>query len=415
MIVTSSGIVIGGSRLVINDSANIFLGTQNTLWSNPNNWNIGVVPNSNQIVIIRAICVIDTNPTVKNLIIESGVTLSYDSVTPRTLGVINIYDNQGTINMSAGNQNHNLVLNGDMLNSSGTFIAGTGGSRVTYSRDGNQNLLPLNYNILTVGTSGDKFASSNLTLAALTSSGTAFLNLGSFNFICNGSFTPSGILSNGVRKLSATGGTVFNSIAGSVSSNQNWSFANFPLIEFKNGLNIASLAVQAANLLFSTNNQNIITTDPHTTIFSGTMTLGSGISVTVGGGGMFQITGTTIGSNSTLTNSTTSLFGQSSKYGIINGVDSTSIFRNHGQLFYDQATAPMLTGQLQCNNTANIFKYNRGGAQDVTGGTYRTIEFGGSGVKRLLGNVIVNVTAGGGQSTTGGASINLNGFTITTI
>ena len=75
----------------------------------------------------------------------------------------------------------------------------------------------------------------------------------------------------------------------------------------------------------------------------------------------------------------------------------------------------MVTGQLQTNNAANTFKYNRAGVQDVKGGTYRTIEFGGSGVKTLLGNVIINTTAGGSQSTTGSASVNLNGFTITTI
>ena len=75
----------------------------------------------------------------------------------------------------------------------------------------------------------------------------------------------------------------------------------------------------------------------------------------------------------------------------------------------------MTTGVLQCNNGANTFKYNMAGDQDVTGGTYRTLEFGGSGVKTLQGNVVVNTTAGGSWSITGTASINYNGYTITTI
>ncbi len=75
----------------------------------------------------------------------------------------------------------------------------------------------------------------------------------------------------------------------------------------------------------------------------------------------------------------------------------------------------MLVGILQCDAAANTFKYNRAGNQDVLGGTYRTLEFGGSGVKTLLGDVFVNVTAGGSWSITGTASINYNGFSITNI
>lgn len=41
--------------------------------------------------------------------------------------------------------------------------------------------------------------------------------------------------------------------------------------------------------------------------------------------------------------------------------------------------------------------------------------FGGSGVKTLQGNVVVNTTAGGSWSITGTATVNMNGFTITTI
>jgi len=80
---------------------------------------------------------------------------------------------------------------------------------------------------------------------------------------------------------------------------------------------------------------------------------------------------------------------------------------------YFLTVVPSHTHKLSA--AANIWRYDKAGNQDIKGTTYRTLEFGGSGVKTLLGNVVVNTTAGGSWSITGTASINYNGFTITTI
>lgn len=104
----------------------------------------------------------------------------------------------------------------------------------------------------------------------------------------------------------------------------------------------------------------------------------------------------------------------------LNGDNASSTFvsKLSGPSRYAQYRAtlqPMATGILDCNSFANTWAYDLSGDQEIKGTTYRTLIFGGSGVKKLMGNVVVNTTAGGSWSITGGATIDYNGFTITTI
>lgn len=101
--------------------------------------------------------------------------------------------------------------------------------------------------------------------------------------------------------------------------------------------------------------------------------------------------------------------------GTLNGDDAASEFKNGQYFSYRNAQQPMIVGVLNCNSSPNTFVYNRNGNQEVKGTTYHILEFGGSGVKKLMGNVIVDVTSGGSWSITGTATIDYNGFTITTI
>lgn len=98
--------------------------------------------------------------------------------------------------------------------------------------------------------------------------------------------------------------------------------------------------------------------------------------------------------------------------GILNGNNAASKFDNRiattNGFQYQNAAQPMITGLLETDAAANVFKYNGTVAQAVKSGTYRTIEFGGSGSKQLQGNVVSTA-----RSTTGTATIDLNGFTIT--
>jgi hypothetical protein len=107
MIVTSSGYVIAGSKIIINDTVNEFLGTVNNLWSNPANWSLGVIPAANHIAIIKANC-INANGTVRDLRVDPNVTLGLLS---SSLFTTNGLSNSGTIVRSTGDGNA-TVING---------------------------------------------------------------------------------------------------------------------------------------------------------------------------------------------------------------------------------------------------------------------------------------------------------------
>lgn len=98
----------------------------------------------------------------------------------------------------------------------------------------------------------------------------------------------------------------------------------------------------------------------------------------------------------------------------INGDDPDSVLDNYQTINYTGASAPMTIGQLQ-SETGSYFGYLLSGNQEIKEGTYYNLEFGGSGVKKLMGNIIVDVTNGGSWSITGTATIDYNGFTITEI
>lgn len=162
--------------------------------------------------------------------------------------------------------------------------------------------------------------------------------------------------------------------------------AGNPTVEFRAGINIgssgATLNFGSGTKTFSTNNQTILAT--------------SGIiSITVQNNWI-------ISGAISVTNTTTLSLGS------INGNNANSKFDNRGTVNYLSSTMPMITGLLDCNASANTFKYNGTLAQAVKGGAYRTMEFGGSGVKQLQGNVTNTA-----RTTTGSATIDLNGFTLT--
>lgn len=183
-------------------------------------------------------------------------------------------------------------------------------------------------------------------------------------------------------------------------------FTGNPTVELRGGIlhggspNVVNMGTGIWT--FTTNNQNIwsegfsIVDYPATFIISGAITV-TALNVT---STTYIFSGSINGNNagSTLVNQMVTGFGG----GFVG-------------IHYRGTTQPMDTGILDCNSAANVWFYDRSGNQDVKGTTYRILEFGGSGVKRLMGNVIVNTTAGGSWSITGTATIDYNGFSITTI
>lgn len=267
-----------------------------------------------------------------------------------------------------------------------------------------------NYSSLTISGTGVKTGASGATTiaATFTISGAAFtlggnttvsgntvlgggspvLDLSTFDMTFTGTSTFG---SGGTLRKTSSGNILF--IGGIGGGAFTFDLTGNPAIELRGGAAPLPGTVNGTSVwTFTTNNQSLALSNITPSI-SGNFLISGAITVT--------LTVTT---------------GNLTMNGTIDGNNAASTFDNRGVVQYKNATRPMATnGVLQCNGAANTFKYNKAGAQDVTGGTYRTIEFGGSGVKTLQGNVIINVTAGGSQSTTGTASVNLNGFTITTI
>ena len=233
------------------------------------------------------------------------------------------------------------------------------------------------------------------------------LNTSTFSMTVNGTTTVSGRLNNTGGGSMIFGGQ-FKIGNGSGSTGQ--CFIDFsggnPAVEFRNGIYIVNQL--AANFLTGTG--------------TWTFTTNNQIFGDISGGGSFVNINCPILISGAITltiPSAPSTF-QPTFLNTVNGNNAASTLDNrvnnpNSYLNYQNATQPMLTGVLQCNAAANTFKYNMANNQNVSGGTYRTIEFGGSGIKTLQGNIVVNVTAGGSQLTTGTATINLNGFSITTI
>lgn len=98
--------------------------------------------------------------------------------------------------------------------------------------------------------------------------------------------------------------------------------------------------------------------------------------------------------------------------GTINGTTATSKYINKAIVVYNNAQEPMQTGILDCSSFTNTFKYLRAGNQDIKGGTYSKLELGGSGVKKLMGDVTV-VTAN--YTLSGTATVDLNGHILNLI
>jgi hypothetical protein len=154
---------------------------------------------------------------------------------------------------------------------------------------------------------------------------------------------------------------------------------------------------------------------------SGTVNVNANISFGVWTSGNVAPTITwniTIASGKTLTNvGLTSSLGGVTTSGTITGADGTAILDNRSVLTYNNATAPMVTGKLYCNQSGgsgNTFIYGASGNQDITVPSdsmpgYQNLTLQGSGAKKLLGNVSIKAT----YTLTSPATLNTNGFVLT--
>lgn len=167
-----------------------------------------------------------------------------------------------------------------------------------------------------------------------------------------------------------------------------------PNVEFRNGLSfhVYGTYTGTGTFKFTTNNQNIDFQVINGGVFACNWLISGAITVIHldGGSNMPAIIGT------------------------INGDNASSTFDCRGYLQYQNATAPMATGKLYCNQATNTFLYSASGNQDIqvpldpTPG-YKNLTLSGSGAKGLLGNVSVK----GIYTLTSPAILNTNSFSLT--
>ena len=321
-----------------------------------------------------------------------------------TDGVIYFYGSINGNNAASTLKNNNRIYfaaASPVIMTTGVLDYNYANTYLGYVMNGSYILPLLSYVGLVISNTGTKtllgntICTGNLEVTAEIASTT--FELSTFNLQVNGTT----VISNSVLSKIGAGSIQFRGLLTLINP-VNINLINFsgnPAIELQNGISYDNPfspfpSLGSGGLTLTTNNQSI----------SGIRASGTAI----------------INSNITISGAITVTAGSPTLYvdisGVLNGNNAGSTFDNRSlSLSYTNTTAPMAIGVLTTNAAANTFKYNKAGNQDVKGGTYRTIEFGGSGIKTLLGNVVVNVTGGGGQSTTGTASVNLNGFTITTI
>lgn len=278
--------------------------------------------------------------------------------------------------------------------STGLFDYVSVANTIGYIMNGDFTIPDTTYWSLVVSGSGTKTTIGNMSLTGSLSV-TGILQLLTYNLIVNTTTSLSGTILK-----SGTGSVLFIGLVTNANGTMDFSIGS-PNVEFRGGIQnngSGTYKIGSGIWSFTTNNQNI------------SQGFGSG-SFSAPFDSEFLISGAITITHKSVGGAAETII----ITGSITGDNAASTFDNRQIVNYQGITIPMSTGILQCNAGANTFRYNLSGDQNVAGGTYRTLEFGGSGVKTLQGNIIVNTTAGGSWSITGSATINYNGFTITTI
>lgn len=350
--------------------------------------------------------------TTNNQSLTGSTNGTFFNNTVTILGAITVTNTMGASGVSfngivtGNNVSSTLNNNGIMSLGTTTVPMSTGifnyqnltTSTLSYNFNGNYTLPYTSYaNLIILGT-GTKTLSGNTSCNNLSISlflgGDSKLDCLTNNLTVNGTTimqdNNAGILSSGTGTLLFIGAVTFNT--------SNFNYASNVTLEFRGGGSLQAFSAAftcAATLNFTTNNQNITVNQSNT--WSGAFNIANGITVN-------------------LTCGLTLLANATQFTGVLNGLGSTAICNIASGFFnYQNATAPMTTGKLYCNQTTNTFVYGASGNQDITTPSdpttpgYKNLTLNGSGAKRLLGNVSVKGT----YTLTSPATLNSNGFALT--
>lgn len=342
------------------------------------------------VVISGAITVTVTNPN--NCPIQFNGTVNGDNAS-------STLNNDGVIYLGSTN----TPMSTGIFN----YMHGGSTSIIGYVANGNQTLPSITYGGLLIAGTGIKTllgdtTASGILQVGINGYGASQLELSSFALSVTGATTL--FAASSITKNSSTGAVLFiglfDGFSQTLSGIVDFSAGN-PNVELRGGLKTPQGASSVfktgtGTWTFSTNNQSIMGGVNATSKFDCSFLISGVITVTLSSGSAnIQFNGT------------------------VNGDNANSILDNRvsGSAFtmINNATAPMATGKLYCNQATNTFVYGLAGNQDIqvlsdpTNPGYSNLTLNGSGAKRLLGNVSVKGT----YTLTSPATLNSNGFSLT--
>ena len=332
-----------------------------------------------------------------NILIGSGVTLTIQ----QNVGVNADFMFDGYLNGTDGtsalivNSGQTIRMNNASYPVPMTTGTLTNNGNMGYVFNGNYTVPLGSYNVLYIGGTGTKTLGQNTTVTGLQILAGGTLEFSSYNFSNSGTTTLySSGLGTTLSKNSATGTTSFTGLV-NIQNNCVFNLTGNPNVTFGGGITFGAT---------STSNFG-----------TGTMKFTGNQSITGLSGYNNTISNILIDSASTLTINTTNTTIAAVS---LNGVDSTSILLNGGNITYSGSSVPMVTGKLYCNTTTpNTFTYNASGAQniqvptDATNPGYYNLTLTGSGAKSLTGNTNYYGT----YILSGTATLTTGGYTLTFI
>jgi hypothetical protein len=239
----------------------VFYSVKDGNWNDSTVWQtasgrVGLFPTINDDVYIKHTVTLNGNHNVNNFFV-SGILTTDTSA--RTLSVHGNINSIGTINLSTNNVGHVLNLGGtnNVINN---LIAGTA-STVQYFRNGDQNILPLQYRNLTVQGSGTKYLIDNTIVNGNLSCGTGgFLECGFYDLSVFGNTSVPNTSANGIGKTHFGNLLFVGNVNIGNSTTPTLNLTGNPNVECRGGVNFdpgGNINVGAGTWTFSTNNQTI--------------------------------------------------------------------------------------------------------------------------------------------------------------
>ena len=388
----------------------VFYSIKDGVWTDPTIWQtasgrVGLIPSSaNDDVYVRHTINTSTGSGIitffcNNLFNTGRINFIVVGGTPSTLTVFGNINSIGVLDMSISNLGHNLILCGTdnkILN----LITGTGTSRITYARLGEQPILDIPYNGLNISNLvngvniGKKYPTNNIVCNYISIDNFSVLDLSYYNLTCNSTTIQSNIGGNAISGgfLFAAGSYItFKGPAGII--NADLFFDENVTIEFQNGvlpnsMSIGRYRINNCTYKFTTNNQAII--------FGSSATL--------------YAENVIIDSNIILTCNTSVNFYINTS---INGTNSLSKLTNAGNIYFrtqNAAQTAMSTGIYDFTTSANNIIYE--GNYSATIPSYFTnfhnLSISGTGTKTLG----VNTTLNGNLSISSSGNLQLSTFNL---